>query len=268
MSHKSIGKVGAVFLLSAWLATGCGDGDGHSGMGGAGDTTGGTGGAVGTVGTGGNSINGSGGALGSGGAVTGGNNATGGTTSSGGMQGTVGAAQSGGSPNTGGAPNTGGTGSGSGEPPDLAGTLEAHNAERRKNNIPELVWDPALAQVAQTWASKCVDAKAPMGLIDHNTGLPNNVGYAGGSVGENIYGSTANATGVAATNSWIAEKADYNYANNTCAQGKVCGHYTQVVWRNTKKVGCVLYDCAALKFRKTVVCNYSPAGNFNGQKPY
>ncbi|MEM6522020.1 MAG: CAP domain-containing protein, partial [Cyanobacteria bacterium P01_C01_bin.70] len=37
---------------------------------------------------------------------------------------------------------------------------------------------------------------------------------------------------------WVAEKADYDYASNSCASGKVCGHYTQIVWRETTAVGC------------------------------
>ena len=33
---------------------------------------------------------------------------------------------------------------------------------------------------------------------------------------------------------WVDEKADYNYASNSCSN--VCGHYTQVVWAETTKV--------------------------------
>ena len=30
--------------------------------------------------------------------------------------------------------------------------------------------------------------------------------------------------------SWDAEKADYDFDKHKCAEGKVCGHYTQVAW--------------------------------------
>ena len=33
---------------------------------------------------------------------------------------------------------------------------------------------------------------------------------------------------------WLAEKADYNYASNSCSN--VCGHYKQLVWAKTTKV--------------------------------
>jgi hypothetical protein len=48
-----------------------------------------------------------------------------------------------------------------------------------------------------------------------------------------------------------------------------CGHYTQVVWRNTERVGCGYSTCQAQGFNFEVwVCNYDPPGNFIGQAPY
>jgi hypothetical protein len=43
------------------------------------------------------------------------------------------------------------------------------------------------------------------------------------------------------------------------------GHYTQIVWRETKEVGCAI-DSA--KGQDVLVCRYFPAGNVQGQKPY
>ena len=76
-------------------------------------------------------------------------------------------------------------------------------------------------------------------------------------------------------NGWAAEAADYDYASNTCAPGKVCGHYTQIVWRSTTSLGCVLHTCAGGTpppgFPGSwdyLVCDYAPPGNFIGQRPY
>jgi pathogenesis-related protein 1 len=66
---------------------------------------------------------------------------------------------------------------------------------------------------------------------------------------------------------WAGEKDNYDYASNRCAAGKICGHYTQVVWAATERVGCGLAQCAGLAFGATIVCNYSPAGN-SGGRPY
>ena len=71
-----------------------------------------------------------------------------------------------------------------------------------------------------------------------------------------------------AVTAWADEKVDYTYATNTCAAGKVCGHYTQLVWRATQKVGCALQNCPALQYPSSIVCDYGPGGNFNGQLPY
>lgn len=104
-----------------------------------------------------------------------------------------------------------------------------------------------------------------IGLIDHNVGRSS--GYPE-YVGENIYGTSGTATGPGAVASWMNEKPNYDYATNKCAAGKVCGHYTQVVWKNTTKLGCALSTCAGLKYKSSVVCDYAPGGNFNGEKPY
>ncbi len=150
-----------------------------------------------------------------------------------------------------------------GEPPGLEGTVAAHNAARAAVGVPPLAWDPALAVIADAWARQCRDATAPIGLIDHNPGRSDTYPTY---VGENIYGSGGGASGTDAVRLWVAEEASYNYAANSCSG--VCGHYTQVVWRATTKVGCALYDCAGLQYGSTVVCNYGPGGNVGGQRPY
>ncbi|MEZ4363383.1 MAG: CAP domain-containing protein [Kofleriaceae bacterium] len=162
-----------------------------------------------------------------------------------------------------GAPDDAQLGMGSGEPAELAGTLIAHNQVRQQVGLPPLTWDPALAAIAKAWAAKCVDVEDPIGLIDHNAGRSSG---QSGPVGENIYGASSGATGPAAVNSWASEAANYNYASNQCSD--VCGHYTQLVWRETERVGCALQECPALRFGSTVVCDYSPAGNVNNRRPY
>lgn len=167
-------------------------------------------------------------------------------------------------------PSGGGDGSGAsidappvvGEPPGLEGTTDAHNAIRAAKGIPPLSWDPALAEIARAWAVQCIDNTAPIGLIDHNPGRSDTYPEY---VGENIYGSGGQASGTAAVQLWAQEEASYNYEANTC--NGVCGHYTQIVWRTTTKVGCALHTCPGLQYGSSVVCNYAPGGN-NGSRPY
>jgi hypothetical protein len=44
------------------------------------------------------------------------------------------------------------------------------------------------------------------------------------------------------------------------------GHYTQLVWAQTAKVGCGFVQYG--KNEQLLVCNYLPAGNTIGQKMY
>ncbi|KAF3790659.1 C-type lectin domain family 18 member A [Nymphaea thermarum] len=99
--------------------------------------------------------------------------------------------------------------------------------------------------------------------ILHSAALDN----AGGPYGENLFGGWGKDYSAAdAVNWWMAEASNYDYATNTCASGKVCGHYTQVVWRNSVRLGCAKVTCNSGSI--FITCNYDPRGNFNGERPY
>ena len=84
--------------------------------------------------------------------------------------------------------------------------------------------------------------------------------------GENLWkGTTGYYTVGDAVDSWGNEKEFYNYNKNKCKSGEVCGHYTQIVWANTTKVGCAKMECDGFT---TWVCEYDPPGNWVGEKPY
>jgi len=152
---------------------------------------------------------------------------------------------------------------GVGEPPELMGITLLHNQMRQAvvtaTPLPALLWDPSLAATAAAWVAQCKDTMAPTGLVDHNAGRSTGHPYY---VGENIYASGGTATAQGAMNSWGAEKANYNPSTGGC--NGTCGHYTQVVWRTTLKLGCALGTCPGLTYASTIVCNYGPGGNSGG----
>jgi pathogenesis-related protein 1 len=153
-----------------------------------------------------------------------------------------------------------------GEPAALAGITVAHNRVRAKVGVPPLAWNSRLAEVAQRWANTCVDRDPPRGMIDHSAGESE---LFAGPLGENLHATTAPAADpVAAVEGWAAEAADYDLERDTCRSGAMCGHYTQVVWRSTREVGCAVSTCPRLRYRTSLVCNYFPAGNWEGQRPY
>jgi len=144
--------------------------------------------------------------------------------------------------------------------------LAAHNAVRcavspTAVSMPKLDWDEKLVCVAQQYADTCPDG--------HNANREAMYKACGGSgyVGENLGWGYASISAV--VNAWAAEKSNYDYASNTCAAGKMCGHYTQIVWAKTLRIGCARAKVSCPDWQgKYWVCNYAPGGNYVGQKPY
>lgn len=146
--------------------------------------------------------------------------------------------------------------------------VDTHNQYRNNTKPPAsymstMDWSDNLAQGAQNWASKC--------NFSHSQ-TP--------GIGENIYATSRRTPNYQsfdpneAVRSWGNEGIFYNYDKNSCEPGRVCGHYTQVVWDDTNKVGCGIQDCPSIQGINwpnggtVVVCQYSPPGNYIGQKPY
>lgn len=169
----------------------------------------------------------------------------------------------GGSGGAGGGGGAGGAGGGS-------ATFEqewvaAHNAQRAavmpapSTALPEVTWSATVAATAQAWADRC--------NFQHN---------AASGYGENLFASAGGGapdTPTEVVADWVSEKADYTYSTNTCAAGKACGHYTQVVWRSSVRIGCAQKTCTTGSpfgsgTWSFILCNYDPPGNFVGQKPY
>jgi hypothetical protein len=131
--------------------------------------------------------------------------------------------------------------------------------------LPPVTWDAVLADSAYNYLKLC--ASTGGSLVDHNANRSSDYVALGGSgyVGENIYATTGNTAPPAdAVNAWMGEASMYDYATNTGD----AGHYTQVVWRTSVRIGCAIVDCPAVQFHDTVLCDYAPGGNIVGQKPY
>lgn len=127
-------------------------------------------------------------------------------------------------------------------------------------------WDYILADAAYNYTTKC---QGTNGLLSHNANRTADYRALGGQdnyVGENIYGtSSSTVLPQDAVSLWMDEASSYDYnANNIGA----AGHYTQVVWRSSVRIGCAIFNCPALTYRNTILCDYAPGGNITGQKPY
>jgi pathogenesis-related protein 1 len=170
---------------------------------------------------------------------------------------------------------------GSGMPPaQEQAVLQAHNAERQKYpGVAALQWSPELAALAANWAKEQL-GKNPASHRKAAERSSLNPLAPGSLLGENIaWGWPMDFEGMPAryvVDMWIAEKQNYHYDRDDglgyrqppgCDQGKVCGHFTQVIWKTTQYVGCGLAVAAASQ-EGCLVCNYYPPGNVAGHKPY
>ncbi len=138
----------------------------------------------------------------------------------------------------------------------------AHNKYRIELGIEGLRWSDTLAVHAQKWS----DHLASLGgrRIMH---APASVR---GNEGENIWMGTAGYyTLKQMVDGWGGEKKYFVYGTfpNVSNTGKWSdvGHYTQVIWKDTKEVGCGKSTAGGYDI---LVCRYSPPGNYMNKKPY
>ncbi|XP_020026100.2 peptidase inhibitor 16 isoform X1 [Castor canadensis] len=141
--------------------------------------------------------------------------------------------------------------------------VELHNLYRSQvsppaSNMLRMRWDEELAAFAKAYAQKCV--------WGHNKER--------GRRGENLFAITDEGMDVPlAMQEWYHEHQHYNLSAATCDPGQMCGHYTQVVWSKTERIGCGSHFCEKLQgVEETniqlLVCNYEPPGNVKRQRPY
>lgn len=119
--------------------------------------------------------------------------------------------------------------------------LKAHNDKRAKHSAQSLTWSDKLTQYAEKMAN---DYQCGSGLK-----------HSGGQYGENLAVGYKDAD--ATVQAWYDEGNNYQYSSNQL------NHFTQVIWKGTKELGCAQKQCGSGSY---VVCEYYPAGNMMGQE--
>jgi len=131
---------------------------------------------------------------------------------------------------------------------DAAQWVDAHNRLRAKHCAGALTWSTKLAEIAQRWANALRDR----GCV---------FGHSGGTTGENLAAGTSGTLDPASVvQMWYDEVAQYRFPDGGFSSKT--GHFTQVVWRGSKRVGCGHSQCKGMDI---LVCEYDPAGNWEGQ---
>ena len=139
--------------------------------------------------------------------------------------------------------------------------LAAHNRERSTAGIAPLQWDESLAGDAAEWGEHL----ARLGDLEHAPDDPDTEPQ-----GENLFlGTKAQYSPESMVGSWIEEKKDFTPgpfpANSRTGNYEDVGHYTQLMWRDTGRVGCAVVQSREYD---VLVCRYSQAGNVDGERPF
>ena len=141
-----------------------------------------------------------------------------------------------------------------------ARVLAAHNRERGAAGLPALQWDERLAAEAAPWAAHL----AKLDTLEHADADEED------PEGENLWlGTRGHYSPEDMVGLWIAEKKDFRQGifpdNSRTGDFEDVGHYTQLMWRDTGRVGCAL---AAGARDEILVCRYRDAGNVEGERPF
>ncbi|KAF9103353.1 hypothetical protein BGX29_003445 [Mortierella sp. GBA35] len=120
--------------------------------------------------------------------------------------------------------------------------LDTHNKYRARHGAAPLKWNDNAANFGDNWIQQCAFR------------------HSGGKYGENLAAGYKNfKVGIDA---WYNEVSKYDYRNPGFSMAT--GHFTQVVWKSTKTIGCAKKYCPNSNWY-IYICEYSPPGNYQGQ---
>ncbi|XP_074593102.1 Golgi-associated plant pathogenesis-related protein 1-like [Brevipalpus obovatus] len=128
--------------------------------------------------------------------------------------------------------------------------LTAHNYLRSLHGVGPLKYDETL----ERFAMKRAEYMAQTDIFAH----PKKLKY-----GENLYWRSGNVpTCENAVLAWYNEISLYNY--DFPRFSPKTGHFSQLVWRESKKIGCAAAE-SPKSGRIYIACNYYPPGNVRGR---
>lgn len=137
--------------------------------------------------------------------------------------------------------------------------LDVHNKYRCMHGVPQMSWDDEIAVNAQAWVDQ--------GQWGHSSDQSRQLN--GEQLGENIAWGSPQYSGKDATEAWYDEieftEPRGSHTRSSAHPDAVIGHYTQVVWKASTRLGCAKGRRNG-KSGDYWVCQYGPAGNWVGQE--
>lgn len=139
--------------------------------------------------------------------------------------------------------------------------VDYHNKVRKEVGCPSLEWSNELAAFAQEWANEIARGGNCFALKHR----PRSGKWAS-SYGENCAGAFKGQNPhISGCELWYKEKKFFKGRKFTMALFSKTGHYTQMIWRTTTKVGLGMAFCGD---KVVVVANYDPPGNYMNANVY
>jgi len=144
----------------------------------------------------------------------------------------------------------------------ISRAVNAHNVHRANHSAPAVTWDTELASIAAQIASSC--------KFEHDTST------GGGGYGQNIAaGTPAEEVAKVVSDQWYNSEVDlfpqYGAASPDMSNFHAWGHFSQVVWKDTDRIGCATQQCSGGVSGvggnvppHFTVCNYRKTGNVMG----
>lgn len=153
------------------------------------------------------------------------------------------------------------------EPAAFSGMTAAHNSWRARAGVPALGWSDVLARQAQSWADT-------LGAEGCRTLRYDPDPQRRDQFGQNIMNSWTSKpyadyrkSPLEIVDRWGMDGTFFDAATNQCnaPSGRQCGQYVQLVWDETRFVGCGRSRCDTAE---VWVCNYYPRGNRPERRPF
>ena len=136
--------------------------------------------------------------------------------------------------------------------------VQSQNAERDRLGLRDMAWDSGLAAAAAGYAAELAET----GRWQHSPAETRP------GQGENLWmGTHAAFTPEEMVGDWMAERRLFRSGTfpNVSSSGSWhdVGHYTQLIWPTTQRVGCAVSSSADFDY---LVCRYSGPGNVMGDR--
>ncbi|MGZ8286036.1 MAG: CAP domain-containing protein [Allosphingosinicella sp.] len=136
--------------------------------------------------------------------------------------------------------------------------LAVHNRERAAMGARPLAWDSGLAAAAAAYGPSL----ERLGKLAHSAQATRP------GQGENLWMGTRDAYELEEmAGGWAAERSLFRPGIfpivSTSGNWSDVGHYTQMIWKGTSRVGCAVHKSRKWDF---LICRYSPQGNVVGQR--